>query len=282
MRFHCFPFPRPDSSVDLSPGPACAGAGVRSGCASAIRAISWKVCSTGAFLRRSTGRFTASSFTIPWDPTLDSPADSAQRVLGRDPRSNLLASIASTAASGGFQTCESHLGARAQESTDWTNLSSLLAEVLGPVFLEMEKQASLWQSVRGSTTLPAFGSFGSLSEYGSEDGQTVDVRPMIESFRLGIQNLLDVWGLVLPPTTLLELRKLSRLPADQFRLPDELWVRVVYDFALGHRLRDHESRSSASLDHPALSGMDRFLCAGIEKRRACGNRGPDRTLRQGI
>lgn len=187
----------------------------------------------------------------PMGPDFGLSGRLAQRVLGRDPRSNLLASIASTAASGGFQTCETHLGARAQESTDWPNLSSLLAEVLGPVFLEVEKQASLWQRVRGSTTLPAFGSFGSLSEYGSEDGQTVNVRPMLESFRLGIQNLLDVWGLVLPPTTLLELRKLSRLPADQFRLPDELWVRVVYDFALGHRLRvmnrDHLLRSITPL-----------------------------------
>jgi hypothetical protein len=65
----------------------------------------------------------------------------------------------------------------------------------------------------------------------------MDVNSMIESFHLGAQNLQDVWGLALPPTTLLELRKLSRLPADRFRVPDELWARIVYDFALGHRLR---------------------------------------------
>jgi hypothetical protein len=68
---------------------------------------------------------------------------------------------------------------------------------------------------------------------------------------LGAQNLQDVWGLVLPPTTLLELRKLSRLPPDRFRIPDELWVRIVYDFALGHRLqaisRDHLLRSITPL-----------------------------------
>jgi hypothetical protein len=57
--------------------------------------------------------------------------------------------------------------------------------------------------------------------------------------------------LVLPPSTLFELRKLARLPVEQFRLPDELWVKVVYDFALAHRLRtisrDHLLRSMTPL-----------------------------------
>jgi hypothetical protein len=74
---------------------------------------------------------------------------------------------------------------------------------------------------------------------------------MIESFRLGTRNLQDVWGLLLPPTTLLELRALSRLPENQFRFPDQLWVRIVYDFALGYHLRtmsrDHVLRSITPL-----------------------------------
>ena len=74
---------------------------------------------------------------------------------------------------------------------------------------------------------------------------------MIESFQLGAQNLQDIWGIMLPPTTLLEIRKLSRLPAEHFRMPDDLWVRIVYDFALGHRIRtisrDHLLRSITPL-----------------------------------
>jgi hypothetical protein len=176
-----------------------------------------------------------------------------RRVLDRDAGqerwadSNPAASIASSAAGGGLQVCESILGTRTQPPTDWTNLSSLLAQVLGPVFIEMERQAAYWQSVRGSKAVPTFGT----PEHVSEDTGTIDVRRMTESFQLGNQNLQDVWGLVLPPTTLLELRKLSRMPTDQFRMPDELWVRIVYDFALGHRLRtisrDHLLRSITPL-----------------------------------
>jgi hypothetical protein len=127
------------------------------------------------------------------------------------------------------------------------NLSSLLAEILGAVFQELEQQAAFWQSARGSRPVPAFG----VPDTFAEEPGTVDVRRMIDSFQLGIQSLQDIWSLVLPPTSLLELRKLARLPPDQFRMPDELWARIVYDFALGHRLRvisrDHLLRSITPL-----------------------------------
>jgi hypothetical protein len=77
----------------------------------------------------------------------------------------------------------------------------------------------------------------------------VDVRPMIDSFVLAYRNLLDVWNLVLPPATLLDLKRLTLVPPERFRLPDDLWARIVFDFALGHRLRaisrDHLLRALA-------------------------------------
>jgi glucosylglycerate synthase len=163
---------------------------------------------------------------------------------------NTLASIAVSAAFGGCQVCESQLGIRSQRPTDWGNLSSLLAEILGAVFVEMEGRAAYWQSIRGSRVLPRFGSpDAALLETTSTP--SLDVQGMHESFQLGTQNLQDVWGLILPPTTLLELRRMSRLSKDQFRFADQVWARVVYDFALGHRLRiisrDHLLRSFTPL-----------------------------------
>jgi glucosylglycerate synthase len=190
----------------------------------------------------------------PMGPDFGLSGKLVQRILAQDSvrqrgaERSPLASIASAAALGGFQVCESHLGVRTQYPTDWEKLSSLLAEILGATFLEMEGRAAYWQSIRGSKALPRF---GQPEVTPSDTGSTVDVHVMIESFQLGTQNLQDVWGLVLPPSTLLELRRLSRLPESQFRLPDHLWVRIVYDFALGHRLRtisrDHLLRSITPL-----------------------------------
>ena len=80
---------------------------------------------------------------------------------------------------------------------------------------------------------------------------TVEIDRLVNSFQLGIRDLQEIWGLVLPPASLLELRKLARLPTEQFHIPDELWVRIIYDFALAHRLRtinrDHLLRSLTPL-----------------------------------
>jgi hypothetical protein len=127
------------------------------------------------------------------------------------------------------------------------NMSSLLAQVLGPIFLEMERSAACWQRTRGSVSIPARGEQVALPE---ETG-SLDVDRMIETFQLGVRDLEEIWGLVLPPATLFELRKLSRLRPEKVNMPDELWARIVYDFALAHRLRtinrDHLLRSMTPL-----------------------------------
>jgi len=158
-----------------------------------------------------------------------------------------LASIASTAICGGFQVCESYLGMRVQPATNWADLSTLLTIVLAPVFADVERNAPFWQRIRGSKPVPWFGSPEPLP---GETGP-VDVQRMIESFQLGTQNLQEVWGGILPPTTLFELKKLARLQPAQFRMPDTLWASIIYDFVLGYRLRtisrDHLLRSMTPL-----------------------------------
>jgi hypothetical protein len=158
-----------------------------------------------------------------------------------------LASVAPAALCENLQVCEVHLAARVYPPTDWTNISSLLAQILSPIFSDMERNAACWQRMRPSVHVPTIGEPLSVSQ----DTGTVDISRMMESFQLGVRDLQEIWGLVLPPSTLLELRKLARLPSEQFRMPDDLWVRIVYDFALAHRLRtinrDHLLKSMTPL-----------------------------------
>jgi hypothetical protein len=60
---------------------------------------------------------------------------------------------------------------------------------------------------------------------------------MLDAFRLAYVNLREIWSLVLPPNTLLGLKRLSVTDAATFRMPDSLWARIVYDFLLAYRLR---------------------------------------------
>ncbi len=123
--------------------------------------------------------------------------------------------------------------ARAASDMD---LTSVIAQLAGSVYAEMEAHAPLWQRVR-----PSAQNGGHAATFRPGEAQTaaaeVDTAPMIKSFLLASRSLQDVWGLLLPPVTLLDLKRLSLLTGEAFRMPDELWVRIVYDFALGHRLR---------------------------------------------
>jgi hypothetical protein len=155
--------------------------------------------------------------------------------IGAAPRARpySLPSLAAEAVTNGLTICQSHLGPRTYVLPDLTNLSSLLAQVLGPLFLDVERYAAYWQRARGSRPVPEFGQ--PMFVPGPESA--VDVSRLIESFQLGARNLQEVWGIILPPSTLVELRKLARNSAAAFRMPDITWARVIYDFALAHRLR---------------------------------------------
>lgn len=60
---------------------------------------------------------------------------------------------------------------------------------------------------------------------------------MIQGFRLAYTNLQEIWGLVLPPNSMLGLKRLSLTDAAAFRMPEHLWARIVYDFLIAYRLR---------------------------------------------
>lgn len=129
-------------------------------------------------------------------------------------------------------------------------LSAVITQLVGSAFAGMETHAPLWQRVRfashaAARPMPpsaalASSAAGAIALSGgaiTKEAVPIDPAPMVNSFLLGSRSLQDVWGLVLPPVTLLDLKRLAQLSPDRFRMPDELWVRIVYDFALSFRLR---------------------------------------------
>ncbi len=142
--------------------------------------------------------------------------------------------LASAAANKNLKICQVYLGPRIPQNYDGIELSDALAQLAGGLFLDMEDNAAAWQRVRGSVDVPTFGNY----EVTRESTRSMDVSRMVEAFQLGVRNLHEIWSLILPPATILELKKTAALPAESFQVPDSLWARVVYDFALAHRLRN--------------------------------------------
>lgn len=133
----------------------------------------------------------------------------------------------------GLRVCQAHVEARLVPAPDAVDLGTLLTQILGSLFADMEQRAAFWQRAQRSQAVPTFGA----APLRAAGGEEVDVRPMIESFGLAYRNLQSVWTLVLPPATLVELKRLTVADAARFRLADDLWARIVFDFTLAHRLR---------------------------------------------
>jgi hypothetical protein len=165
--------------------------------------------------------------------------EKAQRADGGAGRGARPLWIIPQAVSEDLTVCQTNLNIRLPRVTEPGDVRSALAQVLGSLFLDLERHAPFWQKVLRSQPVPTFGEAVSVVD----ESSPFDAGPLIESFRLAYRNLQDVWGLVLPPATLIELKRLTLQSAAQFRVPDDLWARIVYDFALGHRLhalsRDH-------------------------------------------
>ena len=148
----------------------------------------------------------------------------------------------------GARICQVFLGAKIHDPKDpASDLSSTLVQILGAMFMEMDRNTAVWQKVRGSTPVITL---GGVSQVEAEPVK-VDAGKMMDSVRLGFKNLFEIWSLVLPPSSLLELRKHAQRPLAEFRMPDELWVRIVYDFAVAHHFRaisrDHLLRAFTPL-----------------------------------
>lgn len=144
--------------------------------------------------------------------------------------------LASSAVSGDFRIGEALLGVRHHHAhaDEMVDLGTTVTQVVGALFADLENRVERWQRVRGSVSVQQF---GDLAAGAARQSVSIDPDRLIESYRLGYQELRDIWTAVLPPRSILDLRHLMDKPVASFRLDDELWARIIYDFALGYRLR---------------------------------------------
>jgi len=131
-----------------------------------------------------------------------------------------------------FRVCEAPLGVRRAAGRDAPDLSTALAQVVGALFADLEHRVDVWQRTRGSTPVPIVGATAALPE-----AVSADVEGLMASFRLGYRELREIWTWVLPPRTIVELRKLTEAPPGQCRFDDRFWAGILYDFAIGYSFR---------------------------------------------
>lgn len=135
------------------------------------------------------------------------------------------------AVAAGFVADEVDVGSRAMPQPSDPDINSILALVTGSLFADIEAKATLWQRPRKPPLIRR-----SMVDAAMSD-TSADVARMVAAFQLANANLQEIWSLVLPPNSLLSLRRCSVLDPTAFRMPDSLWARIVYDFLVAYRLR---------------------------------------------
>jgi len=131
----------------------------------------------------------------------------------------------------GLNIEEIDTGSRVLPQPAEPNVNAILTLVTGSLFADIEEKAAFWQRPR--RLLPDQRTFSSSPAI---DG-SVDIAPMVEAFRLAFTNLQEIWSLVLAPNSLLGLKRLSIVEPSVFRMPENLWARIVFDFLVSYRLR---------------------------------------------
>jgi hypothetical protein len=157
-------------------------------------------------------------------------ATAAQRFTNSNQADALIWPV-NEAVAAGFATDEFDVGPRALPQPADTDINAILSLVTGSLFADIEAKAAIWQRPR---RMPALSR--PMQDLPTSDG-TGEVQRLVESFRFAYTNLQEIWSLVLPPNSLLGLKRLSVTNTADFRMPEALWARIVFDFLIAYRLR---------------------------------------------
>ncbi len=156
--------------------------------------------------------------------------------------------MTTTAVANAFKVCQAFLGAKIHDPKEpGSDLSAMLHQVVISVFNLMEEYATIWTDIKGSQSVPTFGFVYSV---GLEPIK-VNLDGMIEKFRLGVKELSVMYESFLPGELMWFLATVGEKPKEKFSIPDNVWVEIVYNFAIAcHRKlmsREHIIKSLTPL-----------------------------------
>ncbi|MCI0353836.1 MAG: glycosyltransferase [Acidobacteria bacterium] len=153
-----------------------------------------------------------------------------------------------TAMGEGFRVGQSYLGAKLHDAKDpGGDLTAMFRQVVGSLFSLMGEHEKAWKVVASSERVPMF---GFPFDVGLEP-IAVDVNRMVRAYAQGVNDLRDIYQEFLSPEVRQGLADSAGRSGDSFHLPDTLWVRLLYEYAVAHRLkkldRDHLMQSLVPL-----------------------------------
>lgn len=137
--------------------------------------------------------------------------------------------MTTTAVANNFKVCQSFLGAKIHDPKDpGADLSAMLYQVVGATFDLMETYSEVWKNLKGSEKVQTFGFQYAVGL----EPVSVNLDRMIDKFRLGVKELTGLWKAFIPQDIINFLHKMEVVRKTEFSIPDEIWVEIIYSFAV--------------------------------------------------
>jgi glucosylglycerate synthase len=132
----------------------------------------------------------------------------------------------------GFRLCQSFLGPKIHAAEPSArNIVATIQDALGALFRCMENQESYWiPRTEPPQPVPAFG----FEHSSGLEPRRINRKKMLAMFQNGVSQLTPVLESILSAETLSEIQGVSQQDEKNFRFPDELWVKTIYEFAASY------------------------------------------------
>ncbi len=127
-----------------------------------------------------------------------------------------------------FKICQANLGVKIHDVKDPAkHLGPMFRQVLWVLFTLMEQHESYWKMIKGSQPVPTLGEI----EAREPEGVEVTLPELIYRFKVGYQQFSPLWKEIFSDEVFQAIEKAARMPIEEFSLPIESWVKILYELA---------------------------------------------------
>ena len=128
----------------------------------------------------------------------------------------------------GFRICQSNLGVKIHDVKDpGQSLGPMFRQVLSALFSLMEGNEAYWKKIKGSEPLEIFGYEGTLEP----EPVNASLDLLVEHFKTGYQQFSALWKDIFTPESFDEINRAAQLNPEEFYLPTDAWVKILYELA---------------------------------------------------
>lgn len=136
--------------------------------------------------------------------------------------------MTTSAITANYRICQSNLGVKIHDAKDpSTHLGPMFRQVLWTVFSLMETNESFWKKITGSEPVETFGFEGTMEP----EPIKVNLEALVEHFKVGFSQFSALWKDIFSEETFEAIQESASLDTENFTLPSEAWVKLVYELA---------------------------------------------------